>query len=192
MGKVTMGPQRFTYSMPVILVGTMIDAKPNFMVVASCGEVNAEPPMISVAVRHHRYSHRGIRENLTFSVNLPSLDLIKETDYCGIVSGAKVDKVAACKFDVFFGKLGGAPLIAQCPINLECRVVHILTLGSHSLFIGSIEETYVNDGFITSGKLDIGKVKPLIYTMTMARQYHKLGEVIAPAFSIGKELGIVE
>ncbi len=192
MGKVTMGPQRFTYCMPVTLVGTMIDAKPNFMVVASCGEVNAEPPMISVAVRHHRHSHRGIRENLTFSVNLPSLDLIKETDYCGIVSGAKVDKVAACKFDVFFGKLDSAPLIAQCPINLECRVVHILTLGSHSLFIGSIEETHVNDGLITSGKVDIDRIMPLIYTMTVTRQYHKLGEAIAPAFSIGRELGTVK
>jgi flavin reductase (DIM6/NTAB) family NADH-FMN oxidoreductase RutF len=175
--------------MPVILVGTMIDAKPNFMVVASCGEANAEPPMISVAVRHHRYSHRGIRENLTFSVNLPSPDLIKETDYCGLVSGAKVDKVAACNFDVFFGKLDGAPLIAQCPINLECRVVHILTLGSHSLFIGIIEETHVNDAFITSGKVDIDRIKPLMYTMAMTRQYHKLGEAIARAFNVGRELG---
>ncbi len=148
--------------------------------------------MISVAIRHHRYSHRGIRENLTFSVNLPSPDLIKETDYCGLVSGAKVDKVAVCKFDIFFGKLDGAPLIAQCSINLECRVVHILTLGSHSLFIGSIEETHVNDELITSGKVNIDRIKPLIYTMTMTRQYHKLGEAIAPAFSIGREPGAVE
>jgi flavin reductase (DIM6/NTAB) family NADH-FMN oxidoreductase RutF len=100
--------------------------------------------------------------------------------------------VAACNFDVFFGKLDSAPLIVQCPINLECRVVHILTLGSHSLFIGIIEETHVNDEFITSGKLDIDRIKPLIYTMVKTRQYHKLGDVIAPAFSIGKELRAVK
>jgi flavin reductase (DIM6/NTAB) family NADH-FMN oxidoreductase RutF len=188
MDKVVVGPQRFTYLMPVTLVGANVDSKPNFMVVASCGEANAEPPMISVAIRHHRYTLRGIRQNLTFSVNVPSCNLIKETDYCGIVSGSKIDKVKACQFKVFYGKLGNAPLLEQCPVNLECRVMHTLNLGSHLLFIGSVEETHVSEDFLTNGKLDITKIKPLIYTMTTVRQYHYLGKVIAPAFSIGREL----
>lgn len=188
MGKVLMGPQRFTYLMPTILVGTNVEGKANFMTVASCGEVDAEPPMISVAIRHHRYTQRGIRQNMTFSVNIPSVDLIKETDYCGIVSGSKVNKAEVCKFKVFYGKLGSAPLVEQCPINLECRVVHILDLGSHSLFIGRIEETHVTESFLSHGKPDIDRVKPFLYSIAPARQYHPLGKVIARAFSIGKKL----
>ncbi len=188
MGKVIMGRQRFTYLMPAVLVGANVDEKPNFLVVASCGEVNAEPPMISVAIRHHRYTHKGIRQNMTFSVNLPSGDMARETDFCGLVSGSKVNKVAACQFKVFYGKLGSAPLIEQCPVNLECRVAHILDLGTHSLFIGRIEEAHVTESFLTDGKPDVSKIKPLIYTMAPERQYHALGEVIAPAFSIGREL----
>lgn len=176
MGKVLMGPQRFVYFLPAVLVGANVNGKPNFMAVASCGEASAEPPMIAIAVRHQRYTHLGIRQNMTFSVNVPSTDLTRETDYCGIASGSKVNKTEVCQFKVFYGKLGNAPLIAQCPINLECKVVHILDLGTHSLFIGRIEETHITDGFLTDGKPDIKKIRPLIYTMTPARQYLTLGE----------------
>ncbi|MFC1921177.1 hypothetical protein ACFLYQ_05585, partial [Chloroflexota bacterium] len=59
---------------------------------------------------------KGIKQNMTFSVNVPSADLVKETDYCGIESGSKADKVAVCKFDVFYGKLETAPMVEQCPV----------------------------------------------------------------------------
>src|SRR4030042_4082165 len=135
MGKILMGPQTLMYPTPAVLVGTDVDGKPNFMTVAWCGIANGEPPTVSAAIRHTRYTLKGIRQTLTFSVNVPSTDMIKETDYCGIVSGSKVNKVAACGFKVFYGKLGNAPLVEQCPVNLECKVVHMLALGSHSLVI---------------------------------------------------------
>ncbi len=178
-----MGPRALLYPMPAILVGANVDGKPNFMTAAWCGIVNSEPPMISVAIQPRRYTHKGIRQNMTFSVNVPSIDLIKETDYCGIVSGTKVDKVEACKFNVFYGKLNDAPLIEQCPINLECKVVHILELGSHSLFIGKIEETHVSETCFTDGKLDVNKIKPFTYTPT--RQYQALGRIVGEAFNTG-------
>jgi len=188
MSKVLMGPQTLIYPMPALLVGANVDDKPNFMVVAWSGIANGEPPMISVAIRHHRYTHRGIRQNLTFSVNVPSTDMVRETDYCGIISGAKANKVEGCQFKVFYGKLDNAPLIEQCPINLECKVMHILDLGSHSLIIGRIEETHISESCLTDGKPDVSKIKPLIYTTAPAHQYHAFGEVIAQAFSIGEEL----
>jgi flavin reductase (DIM6/NTAB) family NADH-FMN oxidoreductase RutF len=89
---------------------------------------------------------------------------------------------------VFYGKLDNAPLIEQCPVNLECKVVHILDLGSNSLVIGQIEETHVSDSCLTDGKPDVNKIKPLIYTTAPASQYQALGKVLAKAFSIGKEL----
>ena len=188
MGKVQMGPQTLIYPMPTFLVGANVDDKPNFMAVAWSGIANGAPPMVAVAIRPRRYTHRGIRQNWTFSVNIPSVDLVKETDYCGIVSGAEVDKVAACNFTVFYGKLGNAPLIEQCPINLECRVVQILELGSHSLIVGQVEETHISEDCLTDSQPDVTKVKPFIFTTMPAQNYQAFGEVIAKAFSIGREV----
>ena len=190
MGKVRLGPQTLIYPMPVLLVGSNVNDKPNFMAVAWGGIANGEPPMISVAIRHSRHTYRGIKQNSTFSVNIPSSDMVREADYCGITSGSKVNKVEVCRFTVFYGKLGNAPLIEQCPINLECKVMHILDLGSHALVVGRIEETYVSESCLTDGKPDVNKIKPFIYTEDPAIHYQAFGEVIAKAFSVGKELKV--
>jgi len=188
VGKILMGPQTLIYPMPSLLVGANIDDKPNFMTVVWGGIANGEPPMISVAIRHYRYTLKGISQNLTFSVNVPSTDFVREVDYCGLVSGAEVNKAEVCQFKVFYGKLNSAPLIEQCPINLECKVVHILDLGSHSLIVGRIEETHISDSCLTNGKPDVNKIKPIIYAKDPVKQYLALGQVIAKAYSIGLEL----
>jgi flavin reductase (DIM6/NTAB) family NADH-FMN oxidoreductase RutF len=188
MDKILMGPQTLIYPMPVLLVGANVDDKPNFMAVAWGGIANSEPPMISVAIRHTRHTLKGIRQNEAFSVNISSADMVREADYCGITSGAKVDKVEACQFEVFYGKLGNAPLIEQCPVNLECKVIHILNLGSHALVIGRIEETHVSESCLTDGKPDVNKIKPITYIDSPITRYQALGEVLAKAFSVGKEL----
>ena len=192
MSKILMGPTTKIYPMPALLIGANVDGKPNFMTVAWGNIANAEPPMISVAIRLSRYTHKGISQNLTFSVNIPSIDLVKETDYCGTTSGAKVNKVEACHFKIFYGKLGNAPLIEQCPINLECKVMHALELGSHSLFVGKIEETHISENCLTDGKLDINKIKPFAFMAEPAVQYLALGEVLGKAFRIGQELKVKE
>lgn len=188
MGKVLMGPQTLVYPMPTLLVGANVDGKANFMTVAWAGIVNSEPPMISVAIRHQRHALGGIRQNMTFSVNVPSTDLVRETDYCGMASGRKFDKAEICGFKVFYGELSNAPLIEQCPVNLECEVVHILNLGSHALVIGKIKQTHVSESCLTDGKPDVSKVRPFAYTPMPSAQYHALGDVIAKAFSAGREL----
>ena len=188
MGKIMMGPTTLVYPMPALLVGANVDGKPNLMAVAWGGIANGQPPMISIAIQHHRYTYRGIRQNLTFSVNVPSVDLIRQTDYCGITSGTEINKVEVCQFKVFYGKLNDAPLIEQCPINLECKVVHILDLGSHALIVGRIEETHVSESCLTDGEPDVNKIKPFIFTAQPASQYWAFGEVVGKAFSIGREL----
>jgi flavin reductase (DIM6/NTAB) family NADH-FMN oxidoreductase RutF len=188
MKKVVMKAQPLIYPMPALLIGTNIDNKANFMTAAWCGIASGEPPMISVAIRHQRYTHQGIRQNMAFSVNVPSADQVKETDYCGIFSGKDIDKVKVCNFEVFYGKVENAPLISQCPVNLGCRVAHILDLGSHSLFVGRIEETYISEDCLTDGKPDVEKIKPFIFTTFPSRDYYVFGEVIGKAFDAGKEL----
>ena len=188
MSKMPIGPSTLIYPMPTVLVGADVDGEPNFMAVAWCGIANGEPPMISVAIRPQRYTHRGISQNHTFSVNVPSTDLMREVDYCGIMSGAEVNKAEVCQFSVFHGKLGNAPLIEQCPINMECKVEHVLELGSHSLFVGRIEETHISESCLTDGKPDVDKIKPFIFTAAPGRQYRAFGDIMGKAFSVGREL----
>lgn len=187
MVKVEMSPERLMYPRPTLLVGANVNGKANFMVVGAGGVANGEPPMIAVPIQHHRYTLKGILQNLTFSVNTPSIELVRETDYCGITSGAKVDKVKICKLDVFYGTLESAPLIEQCPVNLECKVVHILNLGSHSFVVGQVKGTYVSESCLTNGKPDVTKIKPLIFDLESS-EYFAFGKVVAKSHSIGKEL----
>jgi flavin reductase (DIM6/NTAB) family NADH-FMN oxidoreductase RutF len=180
-----MGPTPILAAYPVVMVGSMVDGKADFATVAWTGVAASVPPTISVALQHHRYSLRGIRQNMAFSVNIPSVDLVKETDFCGLVSGARVDKVKRCNFKVFFGKQDQAPLIEACPVVHACEVVQIVNLGSHELIIGRIVETYVSDDCMTDGRPDPGKMHPLIYS---GRGYSAVGPSLGAAFDVGKAI----
>jgi flavin reductase (DIM6/NTAB) family NADH-FMN oxidoreductase RutF len=188
MSKATLGPRTLIYPTPALLIGAAISGKSNFMTAAWCGVVNSNPPMISVSLQHHRDTLKGVKENNTFSLNIPSVDMVKETDYCGIVSGAKTDKVADCKFNVFYGKLKTAPMIEQCPVSLECKVVQILNLGSHEMVIGQVEETYITDSCLTSGEPDVDKMKPLLWVMGPKSEYREFGKRVGAGFSIGRTI----
>jgi len=184
MDKKRLGPQTLLFPMPAVLVGVTVDDKPNFMTAAWCGIAAFKPPALTVGVQRVRYTFKGIQENRTFSINVPFSELVKKVDYCGIYSGKKRDKSKI--FKTFYGVLETAPLIEECPVNLECRVKHSLDLGSHILFVGEIIETYISENCLTDGKADPEKIDPLIYTPAV-QQYQRLGEVIAKAFYIGKD-----
>jgi len=202
MAKVTLGPKPLLYPMPAVMVGAKVDGQPDFATVAWCGIVNGNPPMISISLQHHRHSLKGIRQNGTFSVNIPSVDQVKETDYCGIYSGSRTDKAADCSFNVFYGKLQTAPLIDQCPINLECKVIHTLNLGSHIDIIGQIEEVHISESCLTAGQPDIEKVRPFLWIVWNAvpgekgiqegapqgNEYREFGKVIGASCSVGRHL----
>ena len=188
MKKITLGPQTLIYPMPAFLIGANVAGKANFMTAAWSGIACSKPPMVSVALQHHRHTLKGIKENGTFSANVPSQDQVRETDYCGIVSGTKQDKAVDCGFTVFYGLLKNAPLIEQCPLNLECKVVHILNLGSHALIVGQIEETHASEACITNGLPDADKLKPIIYSPGSEKRYHGIGAPLAQAFSVGKDI----
>jgi flavin reductase (DIM6/NTAB) family NADH-FMN oxidoreductase RutF len=188
MTKKELGPQPFLFPNPTVLVGVVVNGKPNFAPYAWCGITGGEPPTISVGVRHERYTLKGILENKAFSVNIPSVDLIKETDYCGTVSGAKVDKVKVCGFNVYYGGLDNAPLIEQCPVNLECEVLHMLNLGLHMLVVGRIVQSHITEDCLTEGQPDIMKIRPIIYSRGPTARYNAVGEVLGQAFVIGKGL----
>ena len=188
MKKITLGPETYIYPKPAFLIGADVVGKANFMAAAWCGIVNSEPPMISVSIRPQRHTIKGVRQNKTFSVNIPSENQMKEMDYCGIYSGAREDKNKICGFTVFYGKLDTAPLIEECPVNMECKVVHEIELGTHFIFIGQIEEIYASENVLTNGLPDVEKVRPIIYSSGAERIYHGLGDRLGPAHKSGMAL----
>ncbi len=184
MEKIKFGPKTLLYPMPAVLVGAKVAGTPNFMTAAWCCIASHKPPAISVALQMKRHTLVGIKEQGTFSINVPSVDLVDKVDYCGIYSGKKRDKSQI--FKIFYGTLESAPLIRECPVNIECKVISYLDIGSHTLVVGEIIETYVAKDCISDGKAEPKKIDPLVYAPgTM--EYHRLGEVIASAFQVGKE-----
>jgi flavin reductase (DIM6/NTAB) family NADH-FMN oxidoreductase RutF len=188
MAKVKLGKQTLLYPMPALLVGSNINGKPNLMTVAWGSIACMQPPMACIALNQIRHTNKGIKQNNTFSINVPSTDYVLETDFCGITPGSKTDKISVCNFNVFYGSLKTAPMIEQCPLNLECSVFQIVNLGSHDLIIGKIEEIYINDDCLTDGKPDASKIKPFTFITGNDQSYHEIGKFIARAFSAGKKL----
>jgi flavin reductase (DIM6/NTAB) family NADH-FMN oxidoreductase RutF len=170
--------------MPAVLVGATVGERHNFMTAAWCGIAASKPPAVSVGLQKVRHTLKGILEQDTFSINVPSAGLARQVDYCGIYSGGRRDKSEL--FNIFYGILKTAPLIRECPVNLECRVIHRLDLKSHELVIGEIVETYVSEDCVTDEKPDPEKIDPLIYT-TGVTKYQRLGEVVGKAFNMGKD-----
>jgi flavin reductase (DIM6/NTAB) family NADH-FMN oxidoreductase RutF len=185
MSKKTLGPQPMIWPHPTVLVGANVDGKPDFAAVAWTGVAAGNPPCVTIGLQPHRYSLKGIYQNRAFSVNIPSMDLVKETDYCGLVSGKDTDKVKDCKFKVFYGNLKTAPLIEECPVNLECEALHYLNLGSHILVVGKVLETHLSEDCLTDGKPDMAKVRPFAFGPD---GYYPIGDAFAKAFKIGWEI----
>lgn len=94
------------------------------------------PPLVYVSLHQRHYTTQGIEENQTYSINIPSTSLLAVTDYCGLVTGAEVDKLAL--FEVFYGELETAPMIAACPVNLECRVVKAFGIEQRRIYVGEV------------------------------------------------------
>ncbi|MCL2140926.1 MAG: flavin reductase family protein [Dehalococcoidia bacterium] len=188
MEKIALGSRPLAYPMPNFLVGADVDGKPNFMAVAWGGIACGKPAMLTIALQHPRFTYKGIKINGTFSVNIPSQSQIAEYDYCGLVTGAKANKTQACGFKIFYGQTAHAPLIEQCPVNIECQLVHILNLGSHALLVGEIIQTHISADCLTDGKPDFSKIQPFIYCDGKQSEYVAFGEVLATAFKAGREL----
>jgi len=182
--KITIGPSTMLFPMPAVLVGAVVNGRANFMTVAWCGIASMNPPSISLAIRKERHTLIGINEKREFSVNVPSADMAKKVDFCGIYSGSSHDKSGL--FTSFYGELAGAPLVAECPVNLECSLEHMLDLGSHFLVVGQIRQTHVSKSCIDGKSIDPARVDPLVYTGG-THVYQRLGEVVGKAFSMGKE-----
>lgn len=171
--------------MPVVLVGCRLSGRANFMPAGWVCRANLAPPMLCCGIARAHATPGGIRETGTFSVNVPSSAQMEKTDYCGLVSGAETDKSGV--FSFVYGELGTAPMVADCPVAMECRVVEIVSLPSHDLVIGEIIAAYADPGALTGGRLEIAEADPLLLTMP-DNTYRSLGRMRGRAWSAGRRL----
>lgn len=185
MKKIEMGNKPMLYPYPVTILGANVEGKPNFMTLGFVGIVNINPGMIAMGVARSHYTSIGIKENKTFSINLPSKDIITVTDYVGLVSGEKVDKSEI--FDVYYRKLETAPMINECALSMECKVIDIIDKGGvDDIIIGEIIETYCNEDCLTNGNPDIKKMDLPVFSM-FDNKYFSIGEYLGKGWGIGRE-----
>ena len=180
--KTEIGVKNCLYPLPTVLVGTLVNGKPNYVTIAHVGIMDLESVSLGMNKRH--YTNAGIKAAKTFSINIPSTKMVKVTDFCGLVSGRTQNK--ADLFKTFYGKLKTAPMIEQCSINMECELVKTVDFPNHDVFIGKIINTFCDETVLTDGEVDIVKVQPILFVMNN-QSYYGIGEKLAKAWSIGKE-----
>ena len=136
----------------------------NLITIGWCGMACSDPPQLTIGVRPERFSFGLIRRTGEFTINLPSADLAETLDYCGVVSGKATDKFKERSLTPVPGANVKAPIVAECPIALECRVNQTLELGSHWLFIADILAVRVDPELVDdNGKLDMEKANLITY-----------------------------
>ena len=185
MEKKKMRGMPYFYPLPVIIVGANVDEKANFVTIAFCGMCQYKPPILYISCAKNHYTCKGIKKNKAFSVNFPNTDMVKITDYIGVKSGKEIDKSAL--FDVFYGELKTAPMIREAPLNHECKVIDIIDLGStNDIIFGEIVQTFVNESCLVSGKLEIKKLNPFVFSGS-DNSYFEIGNILGKAYNIGKD-----
>jgi len=160
---------------PVVLV-TCVDGKgrPNIITIAAVAGAGHDPPMFSIAVRYDRYSHSLIERSGEFVINVPTTTMARQVATCGRISGRDHDKFKETDLTPASAKIVRAPIIHECPINIECRVVGKVKPGTHTVFIGQVVEAHVQEG-IFNGTLDLKKLPTLIWNQV---EYLRPGEPI--------------
>ena len=158
--------------LPAVLVGALVNNRPNYLVIGYIAPFNFGKH-IFFSLYKKRYTRIGIHENKTFSVNIPTEDLLAKTNLCGSKSGRDFDKSKI--FDTFFGELKTAPMIHQCPINIECEVNEILDYDPNEGIICKVVRSYADPQFLTDDKLDWRKIHPILWATGGDYNYYKLG-----------------
>ena len=150
---------------PVVLITSKNkEGKENVFTVAWTGTVCTKPPMLSISVRPERLSYEYIKETMEFTVNLPSSDMTRAVDYCGVRPGRKFDKIKEMNFTMVEGTNVDVPYINECPISIECKVKSIIPLGTHDLFIAEVVGSHVDKDLMDEkGKIHLEEADLITY-----------------------------
>lgn len=175
------------YPLPAVLASCADkEGNTNMITIGWTGTICSDPAMAYVSIRKSRYSHHMIKETGEFVINLTTEALAYATDYAGVKSGRDIDKFKELGLTPVKGTLEYAPMIAQSPVCIECKVEQVLELGSHDMFIGRVVAVHADEAYMDeTGKFDLSKAKPLVYSHG---QYYGVGKHIGKfGFSVEKK-----
>jgi flavin reductase (DIM6/NTAB) family NADH-FMN oxidoreductase RutF len=184
MIKEKLGAQPYIYPMPTVIVGTLVNKSPNFLTVTQVGILQQTPPMVSVSLAKNHYSNQGIKDSGSFSINIPNTRMLNKTDFLGMNSGDIIDKAAL--FKLFYGELKNAPMILETPLNLECKLIDVVTLKGYTseIFIGEIIQTYSDKKYLRRGYPYLKRLKPILFSIN-SNSYYCIGHRIGWAWKVG-------
>jgi flavin reductase (DIM6/NTAB) family NADH-FMN oxidoreductase RutF len=182
MEKIKVDKNLFCLPWTQTLLGSHMNNKVNFMALDWLTRVNFQPAMLGICVGRGHATNEAIRATGEFSVNVPSTDMVAITDYCGVVSAKSTDKSKL--FEVYYGELKAAPMISECPLSMECKVVQTVDLPTNTFFIAEIRNIYSEERYLQDGKPDPKKIRPFLLTMPDNR-FWALGEQIGNAWKDG-------
>jgi len=185
--KKSLGATTILAPAPAWVIGTFDEhGKPNAATIAWGGICCSKPPCVAISLRSATMTHGNIMARRAFTVNIPSEDLVRQADYCGIVSGRDVDKFAAAGLTPVNSELVDAPYIAEFPMVVECAVLHVVEIGLHTQFIGEIRDIKAEASVLAEGgALDMAKLRPVVFAAA-GRTYHGLSASLGPAFGVGR------
>lgn len=166
MSKQIWKPGNMLYPLPVVMVSVADkEGKQNIITIAWTGTICSDPPMVSISVRPERYSYHMIKETGEFVINLTTKELAFATDYCGVKSGRDVDKFAAMHLTPMQGEKVKAPLIAESPVNLECKVTEVRHLGTHDMFMAEVVCVHADEKYMDEqNRFHLEMADPIVYS----------------------------
>jgi flavin reductase (DIM6/NTAB) family NADH-FMN oxidoreductase RutF len=161
--------------LPLVLVGANVSGHPNYLTIGYIAPLELAKQVI-FPIHRTRYTGLGILENGTFSVNIPSVDLLPLVKRCGSASGRDIDKSAL--FDNFYGELKTAPMIRECPLNMECEVLEIVTTKQSHNVVGRVVKSYVNEELVVNGSIAMQDAGLMSWTAAGDINVYALGELV--------------
>ncbi len=161
--------------LPLVLVGANVNGRPNYLTIGYIAPLEFGKQVV-FPINRTRYTSQGILENGTFSVNIPSVDLLPLVKRCGSTSGRDVDK--STLFDTFYGELKTAPMIRECPMNVECEVLEIVTTKQSHNVVGRIVKSYVNEELLVDGNVAVQDAGLMSFTAAGNLNVYALGPLV--------------
>jgi flavin reductase (DIM6/NTAB) family NADH-FMN oxidoreductase RutF len=186
--KISLGKTPFIYPIPIVLIGAYADGKINYVEAGDVAIMGIGTPLVSISLNTGHHTTKAIDKTGIFSINIPKAEMMEKADFCGIRSGRDTDKSV-----LFTNTEGdsGAPLIEECPVNIECRVAETVTVKNRRIYIAEVLQTLIDEKYTekTDGKIKVADMRglnPLIYCLD--NKYYKIGDPIGEGYKEGTKI----
>lgn len=190
MTKRTIGATPYVYPVPIVLVGALVDGRPNYATVGDCAIMGIRPAVVAISLGQSHHTTRGVTEHRAFSINVPRTQDLALVDFFGQVSGRDVDK--SQRVSSFFGELESVPMAEICPVNLECRVVEDVSVEHRRIFVAEVVQTYVDEAYVgEDGRIaPLPELDPILYALD--NRYYRVGPQIGEGYKEGSRLAAAD